>query len=535
MPVRIYSLAKELKLDSQELSDICAKAGITGKGSALASLTDEEAEKLKQYIASGGKAKAVGGKSVEAATDAPVRREDYVAPTAAAGGDKRPKVLASPAPKPKPPKLAEPAKPPQKESAPEPIVEPPADEPKRPEPIELRGPLKQIRELRADRKDQDGGEGRTRSRPAAKSGPRLNLAPMPAQPIKKEQPKDAGPAPQKPDIKLSPEAMRGGKSPLSEHMRKHEQKRQDTPQQPLLPADAEARARERRRKEKEAKDETLLGTREQRQMLRKQQQARRGRGAGDEDTPAFRKRRGRKQSRRGGVDTAAPRKQLVSLQLPATLREFSEATGVTVKQVQGELLQMGTMASINTLLDEELIELLMVELGVEVELRHTETLEDKHVDQVMDREDSAEDLEIRPPVITFLGHVDHGKTSLLDKIIGIDVVSGESGGITQHIRAYEIEKGGRKLSFVDTPGHEAFTEMRARGANVTDIAVLVVAADDGVMPQTEEAISHARAAGVPIVIALNKIDLPDVDENRIFQQLAQNELLPTDWGGETEL
>ena len=138
-------------------------------------------------------------------------------------------------------------------------------------------------------------------------------------------------------------------------------------------------------------------------------------------------------------------------------------------------------------------------------------------------------------MITVLGHVDHGKTSLLDKIIGIDVVSGESGGITQHIRAYQIDKDGRKISFVDTPGHEAFTEMRARGANVTDIAVLVVAADDGVMPQTEEAISHAKAAGVPIVVALNKIDLPGVDVQRIFQQLAANELLPTEWGGDTEV
>ena len=138
-------------------------------------------------------------------------------------------------------------------------------------------------------------------------------------------------------------------------------------------------------------------------------------------------------------------------------------------------------------------------------------------------------------MITFLGHVDHGKTSLLDSIIGIDVVSGESGGITQHIRAYQIEKDGRQISFVDTPGHEAFTEMRARGANVTDIAVLVVAADDGVMPQTEEAISHARAAGVPIVVALNKIDLPGVDINRIYQQLAANELLPSEWGGDVEV
>jgi len=139
-------------------------------------------------------------------------------------------------------------------------------------------------------------------------------------------------------------------------------------------------------------------------------------------------------------------------------------------------------------------------------------------------------LEARPPVVTFLGHVDHGKTSLLDYLIGINVVKGEAGGITQHIRAYQIDKDGKKISFVDTPGHEAFTEMRARGANVTDIAILVVAADDGIMPQTEEAISHAKAAGVPIIVALNKIDLPGVDENKAMQDLAAHELLPSRMG-----
>ena len=144
-------------------------------------------------------------------------------------------------------------------------------------------------------------------------------------------------------------------------------------------------------------------------------------------------------------------------------------------------------------------------------------------------------LEPRPPIVTFLGHVDHGKTSLLDRILGIDVASKEKGGITQHIRAYRVEKDGRAIAFVDTPGHEAFTEMRARGANVTDIAVLVVAADDGVMPQTEEAISHARAAGVPIVVALNKMDLPGANPERVYEQLAANELLPSEWGGETEV
>ena len=138
-------------------------------------------------------------------------------------------------------------------------------------------------------------------------------------------------------------------------------------------------------------------------------------------------------------------------------------------------------------------------------------------------------------MVTFLGHVDHGKTSLLDKILSSDVAARESGGITQHIRAYKVDRNGKTITFVDTPGHEAFTQMRARGANVTDCAVIVVAADDGVMPQTEEAISHAKAAGVPIVACINKIDLPGADVQRVYQQLAAVELLPTEWGGETEV
>ncbi|HEX5471253.1 MAG TPA: translation initiation factor IF-2, partial [Lacipirellulaceae bacterium] len=175
------------------------------------------------------------------------------------------------------------------------------------------------------------------------------------------------------------------------------------------------------------------------------------------------------------------------------------------------------------------------ELGINVEFKQAVSLEDQLLAGIQLEEEDPANLVERPPVITFLGHVDHGKTSLLDRIIGIDVVSGESGGITQHIRAYSIEKDGRRISFVDTPGHEAFTEMRARGANVTDIAVLVVAADDGVMPQTEEAISHARAAGVPIVVALNKIDLPGVNVERVYQGLSANELLPSEWGGDVEV
>jgi translation initiation factor IF-2 len=162
-------------------------------------------------------------------------------------------------------------------------------------------------------------------------------------------------------------------------------------------------------------------------------------------------------------------------------------------------------------------------------------LEEKVIQVLDEVDDDPAKLQPRPPIVTFLGHVDHGKTSLLDRIIGIDVAAHEKGGITQHIRAYRVVKDGRAIAFVDTPGHEAFTAMRARGANVTDIAVLVVAAEDGIMPQTEEAISHARAAGVPIVVAMNKIDLPGANPQRVYEQLAANELLPSEWGGETEV
>ncbi len=247
------------------------------------------------------------------------------------------------------------------------------------------------------------------------------------------------------------------------------------------------------------------------------------------------RRRPRRLTRRG-TNTAAPRKSDIVVELPCTIRSFSEATGIPAVGILRSLMAMGTAVSnINAELDAELADMLAAEAEVEVVFKLPESLEDSLLSAMEDQEDDETSLVQRPPIVTFLGHVDHGKTSLLDSLIGINVVSGEAGGITQHIRAYSIEKDGRTISFVDTPGHEAFTEMRARGANVTDIAVLVVAADDGVMPQTEEAISHARAAEVPIVVALNKIDLPGVDENKALQGLSTHELLPTEWGGDIEV
>ena len=198
-------------------------------------------------------------------------------------------------------------------------------------------------------------------------------------------------------------------------------------------------------------------------------------------------------------------------------------------------MTMGTMQNINSYLNQDQAELIAADLGVELEFRQAETLETSLIGKMDDIEDNLEDLITRPPIVTFLGHVDHGKTSLLDYLIGTKIVSGEAGGITQQIRAYQVKKDGRAISFVDTPGHEAFTEMRARGANVTDIAILVIAADDGIMPQTEEAISHAKAAGVPIVVAANKCDLPGADINRIMTQMTEYGLTPSAWGGDVEV
>lgn len=245
----------------------------------------------------------------------------------------------------------------------------------------------------------------------------------------------------------------------------------------------------------------------------------------------------RKGGKRGQASVTLPRdpNALAELNKAMSLRDLSVALGVKLNSIMSFLMQGGKLLAVNDILGEEDIVLVAEQFAIPYQWKQEEDLEQQLKDELEQQsEDAGEVKASRPPVVTFMGHVDHGKTSLLDKIRLTRVAEGEAGGITQHIGAYSVEKNGHRITFLDTPGHEAFTQMRARGANITDVVVLVVAADDGVMPQTREAYNHAKNAGVPVVVALNKCDMPGANPDKVRQELAtQLELMPEEWGGHT--
>ena len=359
-------------------------------------------------------------------------------------------------------------------------------------------------------------------RPKPKAKPALpNVAAPPTYkgpPMRGAGPKEEAPA-QKPDIPLSPDVF-SPNNPLRAHLKKnaeHKKKRTKVEGEGVEALSAASFSGE-----EGDRDRKTTAVRDRRENWKRTTQ---------DGTEVERKRRAIRFRQRRSEPVAL--KTAAELAPPITVRSLSEALGRPARDLLRILMDRGEMANINQVLAEETAMDLAMELGVELTIRRAKDVEQELAQSMT--ADRPEELIERPPIVTILGHVDHGKTTLLDKIRSANVAAGEAGGITQHIAAYQVEHNGRRITFVDTPGHAAFSEMRARGANLTDFVVLVVAADDGVMPQTIECISHARAANVPIVVAMNKFDLPNRNEQRVLQDLAANNVLASEWSGDTDV
>ena len=575
MKIRIFALAKELGMDSKVLINRCNDAGIQVKSSALASISPEERDHVVAFLKSedGGGAESTEDAplapsrekasrdvssrmrtiqdmapqpqrsqraSVEAPPQAPVEETPEpvaVEPTAEAPAESvseapvaDPSAVEAP-PTEQPVEAAAVETPPEPsiEAGPRSVAEAPATEDaeadvpaedeaesaeskmapiSRDDYVSTTGHSSSIREM-LPRGTSDGG----RSRQKSKAKPALPAFAVPPKPVKAKQSKPKEEPVQKPDVPLTPE-MIGPQNPLAEHIKKHAEKK-GKKKKSLLEESGGLLGRGN------------LGLAENRKERReKRNRARRD----DEDRIERKTRRTRKKS--GPVEL----KTEAEIELPITVRSLSEAIGRPAKSIIGILFKNGDIGRANmnaNLEEEESIEFAM-ELGVDLTIKRGRDIEEE-LQVMLDLEEPEEFLSERPPIVTILGHVDHGKTSLLDKIRSAAVADGEAGGITQHIASYQTDHQGKKITFVDTPGHAAFGEMRARGANVTDIIILVVAADDGVMPQTVECISHARASGAPIIVAMNKIDLPDVNEQKVLGDLAANEIMPQEWGGDIEV
>lgn len=525
---RVYILAKELGVKSSAIVEKCKAEGLTQVENHMATISAGLAATIRDWFSEGDvstsvetaekvdltkvrvkrKKKVEKQKTEEVVEEEPAAQEP-VAEAAAPAAPPVDETQVAEVPEVSEPAAVEEPAPASPTEVPVPAVEEPAAPAKEPEPEEPIMPA---------------GPMLDKPAPAQLSGPRVvrfeepedvpRRPPRPARSLRPAAGRPAGRAPAplvEPEVPSSPTA-RGGKTRETKGRAKTHGRHKDS----VVDEEAQAVKGGRRRGQKDlderrARLDAAEGERMRMRPVRKIQTDRKG----DVIQPA----------------TARPAKAIVTT--PVTVRDLAAAMNVKVTDVIGELLKQGVVAAANQVIATEAAEMVALETGVELVVERRLTMADQLAAEFRDM--SRNSLEKRAPVVTMLGHVDHGKTSLLDRIRATHVAQGEAGGITQHIGAYQVQVGKKRITFLDTPGHAAFTAMRARGANMTDIVVLVVAADDGVMPQTVEAIHHAQAADVPIIVALNKSDLPGIDTNRTYGQLAENGLTPTEWGGNVEV
>ena len=585
MKIRIFALARDLGLDSKVLIELCEEAGVKLRN-ALATISEEERDRIVEYVrnrgekpepvgenepaapvresaAASGRVRVIGSSGIsrdggEALEESVAADEAVVADVQEAPEEVIADVVAEAAPSTDDPEAAaeveavpdveaatdveaapdvevSAAEEPEStsdesvadqvaESAPTAVDTDPGAAQKKPVVTDnaarsvspLRSRMQSMREMRPIGSVKERGEKASAPAPEKPAGgpvkssrerqaPRPLVAAVPeyVPPVAKK-PKAKEEKAQKPDMSLSELVDR--RSPLADQLkalRKHREEHETRG-----PGQG---AGGRRSRQPVARGSLLKELRESREAARQA-----------------------KRLKRRKKNVQAELKSEAQISFPVTVRALSEAIGRPAKSIISILFKQGKMVTINDELGEEEAMEVSLELGVDLTFKKSRDIEAELLAS-LDHDDEPDLLESRPPIITILGHVDHGKTTMVDRIRSANVAGGEAGGITQHIAAYQVDYEGNVLTFVDTPGHAAFGEMRSRGANVTDIVVLVVAADDGVMPQTVECISHARNAGVPIVVALNKIDLPGVDEQKVLQQLAQHEILPAEWGGEYEV
>ena len=523
MPRRVHDLAKEWGLEAKELSARLEKIGLRNKR-AQSSLTDDEVQRAAAELGLGNQPQVtIGGERVVTAETGQQLVERRVGTTVI-----RRRAAASPAPGADsgPPDLLEPISV-QSDSlqpfgAPEPM----------PEPFEVPPPLPPIAEAPSlPIEEPVRSPAPAVERPAAPP-PAPPTATPPATPAA-AAPATARTTPSQPEA--SPERPFGPRVLGRIDLKKAEADRAAARVRPATPSDLARGRRAPTEPQPEPPqsdaERGAPGKKKKRRVIQKPEFSE----MSDRDKRQARMPRKKralpgKEQRQTEITLPKASKRVVRISEVVSVGELAKAMGVKAGEVVKKLMEAGMMATINQVLDADTATLIAAEFGYNIE---NVTFDAEAAVEVGHEPASEEHLQTRPPVITIMGHVDHGKTSLLDAIRETNVTAGEAGGITQHIGAYTVDVHSRRVTFLDTPGHEAFTSMRARGAKVTDIVVLVVAADDGVMPQTIEAINHARAANVPIVVAINKIDKPEANLDRIKQDLANHGLVPEDWGGET--